>query len=73
MGCPNRSLPHAPVPIDERFSPDALGSRWRVPLSHTDIPHHVLVIYRDEFDRQRSDQVQAKYYYSLTRLLILIL
>ena len=30
MGRPSRSLPHAPVPIDERFSPNALGSRWRV-------------------------------------------
>ncbi|RVW34266.1 Serine/threonine-protein phosphatase 7 long form-like [Vitis vinifera] len=57
VGRPSRSLPHAPVPIDERFPPDALGSRWRVPLSHTDTPHHVLVTYRDEFDRQRSDQV----------------
>ncbi|RVW99497.1 Serine/threonine-protein phosphatase 7 long form-like [Vitis vinifera] len=56
VGRPSRSLPHAPVPIDERFPPDALGSRWRVPLSHTDTPHHVLVTYRDEFDRQRSDQ-----------------
>ena len=52
MGRPSRSLPHAPVPIDERFSPDALGSRWRVPLSHTNTSHHVLVTYRDEFDRQ---------------------
>ncbi|RVW98745.1 Serine/threonine-protein phosphatase 7 long form-like [Vitis vinifera] len=57
VGRPSRSLSHAPVPIDERFPPDALGSRWRVPLSHTDTPHHVLVTYRDEFDRQRSDQV----------------
>ncbi|RVW29435.1 Serine/threonine-protein phosphatase 7 long form-like [Vitis vinifera] len=56
VGRPSRSLPHAPVPIDERFPPDALGSRWRIPLSHTDTPHHVLVTYRDEFDRQRSDQ-----------------
>ncbi|WJZ82788.1 hypothetical protein VitviT2T_002516 [Vitis vinifera] len=56
MGHPSRSLPHVPVPVDERFPPDALGSRWRVPLSHTDTPHHVLVTYRDEFDRQRSDQ-----------------
>ena len=61
MGLPSKSLPHAPVPVDERFPPDALGSRWRVPLSHTDIPHHVLVTYRDEFDKQRSDQVWAKY------------
>ncbi|KAL6323478.1 hypothetical protein AAG906_039050 [Vitis piasezkii] len=43
--------------IDERFSPNALASRRRVPLSHTDTPHHVLVTYRDEFDRQRFDQV----------------
>ncbi|RVW84952.1 Serine/threonine-protein phosphatase 7 long form-like [Vitis vinifera] len=56
VGHPSRSLPHALVPIDERFTPDALGSRWRVPLSHTDTPHHVLVTYRDEFDRQRFDQ-----------------
>ncbi|KAL6323591.1 hypothetical protein AAG906_039182 [Vitis piasezkii] len=41
----SRSLPHAPVPIDERFLPDALGSRWRVPLSHTDTSHHVLVLW----------------------------
>ncbi|KAL6323069.1 hypothetical protein AAG906_024639 [Vitis piasezkii] len=45
------SLPHALMPIDERFPPDALGSRWRVPLSHTDTPHHVLVTHKDEFDR----------------------
>ncbi|KAL6334408.1 hypothetical protein AAG906_014986 [Vitis piasezkii] len=32
-------------------------SRWRVPLSHTNTPHHVLVTYKDEFDKQRSDQV----------------
>ncbi|RVW93468.1 Serine/threonine-protein phosphatase 7 long form-like [Vitis vinifera] len=43
---------HAPMPIDERFPPDALGSRWRIPLSHIDTPHHVLVTYRDEFDGQ---------------------
>ncbi|RVW91315.1 Serine/threonine-protein phosphatase 7 long form-like [Vitis vinifera] len=59
VGLPSRSLPHAPVPVDERFPPDALGSRWRVPLSHTDTPHHVLVTYRDEFDRQRSDQIET--------------
>ena len=52
MGRPSRALPHAPMPIDERFQPDALGNRWRVPLSHTNTPHHVLVIYRDEFDKQ---------------------
>ncbi|KAL6342202.1 hypothetical protein AAG906_006816 [Vitis piasezkii] len=57
VGRPSRSLPHAPVPVDDRFPPNALGSRWRVLLSHTDTPHHVLVTYRDEFDRQRSDQV----------------
>ena len=57
MGRPSRSLPHAPMPIDERLPPDALGSRWKVPLSHTDTPHHVLVTYRGEFDRQQSDQV----------------
>ena len=51
MGRPNRSLPHAPVSIDEKFPPDALESRWRVPLSHTDTSHHVLVRYRDEFDK----------------------
>ncbi|RVW23103.1 hypothetical protein CK203_099964 [Vitis vinifera] len=51
----SRSLPYAPVPIDERFLPDALESRWRVPLSHADTSHHVLVTYRDEFDRQRFD------------------
>ena len=45
---------HTTVPIDKIFSPDVLGSRWRVPLSHTDTPHHVLVTYRDEFDKQRS-------------------
>ena len=61
MGHPSRSLPHAIRPIDERFPPDALGSWWRVLLSHTNTPHHVLVTYRDEFDRQRSDQVWAKY------------
>ena len=61
MGCPSRSLPHAPMLVDDRFPPDALGSRWRVPLSHIDTPHHVLVTYRDEFDRQQSDQVWAKY------------
>ena len=57
MGRPSRSLPHAQVHVDERFPPDALGSRWKVPLSHTDTPHHVLVTYRGEFDRQQSDQV----------------
>ena len=57
MGHPSRSLAHAPVPIDDKLSADALGSRWRVPLSHIDTPHHVLVIYRDEFGRQQSDQV----------------
>ena len=57
MGRPSRSLPHAPMPVDERFPPDVLGSRWKVPLSHIDTPHHVLVIYRDEFGRQQSDQV----------------
>ena len=51
MGCPNRLLPHALVLIDERFLLDALGSRWGVPLSHIDTPHHVLVTYKDEFDR----------------------
>ena len=61
MGCPSRALPHAPMPIDERFPPDALRNRWRVLLSHTDTPHHVLVTYKDEFDRQQSDQVWAKY------------
>ena len=60
MGRPSISLPHAPVPIDERFPPNALESRWRVPLSHTNTPHHALVTYKDEFDRQRSDQVWAK-------------
>ncbi|RVX20495.1 Serine/threonine-protein phosphatase 7 long form-like [Vitis vinifera] len=63
VGRPSRSLPHAPVPIDERFPPDALGSRWRVSLSHTDTPHHVLVTYRDEFDRQRSDQFDWRLYH----------
>ena len=57
MGRSSRSLPHALVPIDERLPLDALGSRWRVPLSHTDTPHHVLVTYKEEFDRQRFDQV----------------
>ncbi|RVW38482.1 Serine/threonine-protein phosphatase 7 long form-like [Vitis vinifera] len=57
VGRPSRSLSHALVPIDEIFLPDALGSRWRVSLSHIDTPHHVLVIYRDEFDRQQSDQI----------------
>ena len=52
MGRPSRSFPHALVPIDERLPPDALGSRWRVPLSHTDTPYHVLVTYKEEFDRQ---------------------
>ena len=61
MGCPNRLLPHALVLIDERFLLDALGSRWGVPLSHIDTPHHVLVTYKDEFDKQQSDQVWAKY------------
>ena len=61
MGRPSRSLSHAPVLIDERFSPDALGSRWRVPLSYIDTPHYVLVTYKNEFDRHRSDQVWAKY------------
>ena len=61
MGRPSRSLPHAPVPVDDRFPPDALGSRWRVPLFHTNTLHHVLVTYRDEFDKQGSDQVWAKY------------
>ena len=61
MGHRNRSLPYAQMPIDERFLLDALESRWRVPLSYTYTPHHVLVTYRDEFDRQRSDQVWAKY------------
>ena len=55
MGRPSISLPHAPVPIDERFPPNALESRWGVPLSHIDIPHYVLVTYKDKFDRQRSD------------------
>ena len=45
---------HTTVPIDKIFSPDVLGSRWRVPLSHRDTPHHVLGTYRDEFDKQRS-------------------
>ena len=57
MGHPSRSLPHAPVPIDDKLSADALGSRWRVPLSHIDTPHHVLVTYKDKFDRQRLNQV----------------
>ena len=57
MGRPSRSLPHAPVLIDERLPPYALGSRWRVPLSHTNTPHHVLVTYKYEFDKQRFDQV----------------
>ncbi|RVW35595.1 Serine/threonine-protein phosphatase 7 long form-like [Vitis vinifera] len=26
VGLPSKSLPHAPVPVDERFPPDALGS-----------------------------------------------
>ena len=52
MGHRNRSLPYAQMPIDERFLLDALESRWRVPLSHTDTSHHVLVTYGDEFDRQ---------------------
>ncbi|RVW49051.1 Serine/threonine-protein phosphatase 7 long form-like [Vitis vinifera] len=56
VGRPSRSLSYAPVLIDERFSPNALGSRWRVPLSYTDTPHYVLVTYKDEFDRHRSDQ-----------------
>ena len=55
MDRPNKSLPHALVPIDERLPPDVLRSRLRVPLSHIDTPHHVLVTYKDEFDRQRSD------------------
>ena len=61
MGRPSRSLPHAPVPVDERFPPNALGSRWRLPLSHTNTPHHALVTYKDEFDRHQFDQVWAKY------------
>ena len=52
VGRPCRSLPHVLVPIDERLMEDALGSRLRVPLSHTDTPHYVLVTYKDEFDRQ---------------------
>ncbi|RVW68145.1 hypothetical protein CK203_064038 [Vitis vinifera] len=47
------------MPVDERFPPDVLGSRWKVPLSHIDTPHHVLVTYRDEFDRQQSDQAKG--------------
>ena len=57
MDHPSRSLAHAPVPIDDKLSADALGSRWRVPLSHIDTPHHVLVTYKDKFDRQRLNQV----------------
>ena len=57
MDRPNKSLPHALVPIDERLPPDVLRSRLRVPLSHIDTPHHVLVTYKDKFDRQRLNQV----------------
>ena len=46
---------------NDRLSTYALESRWRVPLSYTDTPHHVLITYRNEFDRQRYDQVFAKY------------
>ncbi|RVW87837.1 Serine/threonine-protein phosphatase 7 long form-like [Vitis vinifera] len=35
MGRPSRSLPHAPVPIDERFPPDALESRLIQGISST--------------------------------------
>ena len=60
MGRPSRSLVEIPVHVDEGLRTDALGSRWRVPLSYTDTPHRVLVTYRDEFDRKRYDQVCAK-------------
>ena len=47
----SRSFTHVPVHIDEELLTNALGCKWRVPLSHTDSPHHVLVTYKDEFDK----------------------
>ncbi|KAL6318192.1 hypothetical protein AAG906_035697 [Vitis piasezkii] len=44
---------------NERLPPNALRSWWRVLLSHIDTPHHVLVTYKDEFDKQRFDQARG--------------
>ncbi|RVW27527.1 hypothetical protein CK203_104683 [Vitis vinifera] len=49
MGRPSRSLPHAPVPIDERLLPDALGSI--PPTSYIDSDRHSINQYgRAQFD-----------------------
>ena len=51
MGCLNRSHLYVPGSTDDGLLIDALGSRWRVPLSLANTPHRVLITYRDEFDR----------------------
>ena len=57
MGCPSRSHRYVLGSTDDGLPTDALGSRWRVPLSHVYTPHCVLITYIDKFDRQRSAQV----------------
>ncbi|KAL6324676.1 hypothetical protein AAG906_013489 [Vitis piasezkii] len=52
VGRPSRSLPYAPMPINERFPSDALGTRWRVPLSHTSTPHHVIFSSKSYIDSE---------------------
>ena len=61
MGRPSRSHRYVPGFTDDGLPTDALGSRWRVPLSSVHTPHCVLITYRDEFDRQQSAQVCSKY------------
>ena len=52
MGCPSRSHRYVLGSTDDGLPTDALGSRWRVPLSRVYTPHCVLITYIDEFDRQ---------------------
>ena len=49
LDCPNRSLLHVPILVDEELLVDA--------PTHTNFPHYVLVAYKDECDRKQSDKV----------------
>ena len=51
MDCLSRSLSRLPIHVDHGLLAKAFRSMLRVPLSHTNTNHHVLVTFIDEFDR----------------------
>lgn len=42
---------------DQTLPVDPLGCMWRVPLSRIQNPHGVLMLYRDQLDQQKDDQM----------------